>query len=343
MADYDFKLGEFYKDVQKRAAELAARKAAKSAPQDRPEPVAEVQQPQPDARDERRVEMDRRPPAVEASTPVREASVSTIPRVDVRTREVLAGASDGSSEGTGTPRPAGASEAGAARGTAASLFEDADAPQVEDFLSFLDRSRDQRGRAETVDPVLADVPEDQGTLAFSSEGTGEPRPIPPKWQREQAVVEMPQVQAKVEAPGRPAVEPVAKPVEAAVLAPEPMAQASIEPLSVQEKWDRLPHHLQTLFEVPSEEVAQNSYRKTFKESRTTLIQRLLDPQISLEEAARILNVCPTTVRRYTNKGVLKHYRTAGNQRRFRLSDVLGFMENGQRGLKSSAPAESDEG
>ena len=75
------------------------------------------------------------------------------------------------------------------------------------------------------------------------------------------------------------------------------------------------------------EVAQTSY-KPFRETREDLLHRLLDPLISLEEAARLLNVCPTTVRRYTNRGVLKHQRTAGNQRRFRLSDVLTFMESG---------------
>lgn len=74
------------------------------------------------------------------------------------------------------------------------------------------------------------------------------------------------------------------------------------------------------------EIVQNSYQE-FKESREELLQRLLDPQISLEDAARILNVCPTTIRRYTNKGLLKHLRTAGNQRRFRLSDVLALMES----------------
>ena len=74
-----------------------------------------------------------------------------------------------------------------------------------------------------------------------------------------------------------------------------------------------------------DEVAQASY-KEFRETREELLQRLLDPEVCLEDAARILNVCPTTVRRYTNRGILKHHRTAGNQRRFRLSDVLSFME-----------------
>ena len=75
-----------------------------------------------------------------------------------------------------------------------------------------------------------------------------------------------------------------------------------------------------------EEVAQNSYKRPFRESRLELIQRLLDPTLSLEDTARLLNVCPTTVRRYTNKGLLRHQRTQGDQRRFKLSDVLAFLE-----------------
>jgi len=67
------------------------------------------------------------------------------------------------------------------------------------------------------------------------------------------------------------------------------------------------------------------------ESREELVQRLLDPVLSLEEAAVLLDVCPTTVRRYTNRGVLKCYRTPGNQRRFRLSEIMSFMERRQRG------------
>lgn len=75
-----------------------------------------------------------------------------------------------------------------------------------------------------------------------------------------------------------------------------------------------------------QEVAQNSYGQ-FKETREELLQRLLDPQLTLEETARVLDVCPATVRRYTNRGLLRHFRTPGNQRRFRLSDVLAFLES----------------
>jgi excisionase family DNA binding protein len=89
---------------------------------------------------------------------------------------------------------------------------------------------------------------------------------------------------------------------------------------------RLPQHIDMLLRIPTNEVAQNSYKSPFRETREALIGRLLDPQLTLEEAARILGVCPTTVRRYTNRGMLHCHRTPGNQRRFRMSDVLQFLE-----------------
>jgi len=60
-------------------------------------------------------------------------------------------------------------------------------------------------------------------------------------------------------------------------------------------------------------------------SRAMLLARLLNPELTLRETALLLNVCPTTVRRYTNSGQLPHHRTQGNQRRFRLSDILEFV------------------
>jgi excisionase family DNA binding protein len=66
------------------------------------------------------------------------------------------------------------------------------------------------------------------------------------------------------------------------------------------------------------------------ESREELIERLLDPILSINEAAVLCGVCPASIRRYTNRGVLKCFRTPGNQRRFRLSDVLDFMERQQQ-------------
>ncbi len=63
-----------------------------------------------------------------------------------------------------------------------------------------------------------------------------------------------------------------------------------------------------------------------KQTREQLIERLLDPTLTVSETAALLGVCATTVRRYTKRGVLNCFRTPGNQRRFKLSDVLNFME-----------------
>jgi excisionase family DNA binding protein len=105
------------------------------------------------------------------------------------------------------------------------------------------------------------------------------------------------------------------------------ADQAAPPMTPDEVWSLVPRHFKALVAMSGNEIAQHSYKRAFKESRIDLIQRLLDPTISLEETARLLNVCPTTVRRYTNRGVLRHQRTVGDQRRFKLSDVLAFLES----------------
>jgi excisionase family DNA binding protein len=198
-------------------------------------------------------------------------------------------------------------------------------PEVEDYLPILRRR---------VSPPPIPIPE-------APKATVEEKPAPmPVIQRQERPQRMlfptdleptasparpapakPQVQAPVPTPVP--VKPQAKPVE-------PPAQVVAE--GSQDMWERLPRHVQLLVGLNPSEVAQRSY-KQFKETRDQLVERLLDPTLSLEDTARILNVCPTTVRRYTNKDLLKHLRTAGNQRRFRLSDVLTFMES-QAGKKA---------
>lgn len=83
-------------------------------------------------------------------------------------------------------------------------------------------------------------------------------------------------------------------------------------------------------EEPAEEPQEDRPRRA-SETRQELVQRLLDPTLTLRESALLLDVCPTTVRRYTNRGLLKCFRTPGNQRRFRLADVLDFMERREQG------------
>jgi excisionase family DNA binding protein len=75
-----------------------------------------------------------------------------------------------------------------------------------------------------------------------------------------------------------------------------------------------------------------------EESREELISRLLDPTLTLDETARLLEVCPTTVRRWTNKGALPCERSAGNQRRFKLSSIEAFL----RSRESEIPALREE-
>lgn len=66
-------------------------------------------------------------------------------------------------------------------------------------------------------------------------------------------------------------------------------------------------------------------RRPQTETREEIIRRLLDPDLALHEAAAVLNLSKATVRRYTLQGKLRCFRTAGGQRRFRLSDVLALL------------------
>jgi hypothetical protein len=90
-------------------------------------------------------------------------------------------------------------------------------------------------------------------------------------------------------------------------------------------WLSLPKNVAFLCSFFDDQVTKNYYRGEFKENRQELIRRLLDPELSLEETARLLGVCPATVRRYTNREWLAHHRTVGGQRRFRLSNIVKFV------------------
>ena len=98
--------------------------------------------------------------------------------------------------------------------------------------------------------------------------------------------------------------------------------ADVTPLS--ETRERLAVAQPALRVIPMPPRRGRGVRK--EETREELLSRLFDPTLTLEETARLLEVCPTTVRRYTNKGILPHERSPGNQRRFKLRDVLAFME-----------------
>jgi excisionase family DNA binding protein len=99
--------------------------------------------------------------------------------------------------------------------------------------------------------------------------------------------------------------------------------------------EQLPKTVTFLSSVFDDDVTAHYYVGEFKETREEMIERLLDPQLSLEETSRILGVCPATVRRYTNRGWLNHHRTSGGQRRFKLSDIVMFVDKHGRFPKAS--------
>ena len=103
-------------------------------------------------------------------------------------------------------------------------------------------------------------------------------------------------------------------------------QPAIDP-ELQDVLLRLPKNIDFLGRFYADDVTAHYYNHGFRETRQELIQRLLDPELSLEETSRLLGVCPATVRRYTNRGWLQHHRTKGGQRRFRLSNLVRFVES----------------
>lgn len=114
-------------------------------------------------------------------------------------------------------------------------------------------------------------------------------------------------------------------------APRPRRSKPAEPAAVVDEdirqlWESVPRNVEFLSRYFDDSVTSNYYRGGFRETRNEMIRRLLDPELTLEEVSRLLGVCPATVRRYTNRGWLRHHRTQGGQRRFRLSGVVRFVE-----------------
>lgn len=158
-------------------------------------------------------------------------------------------------------------------------------------------------------------------------------PIPPK----------PKPKAKVSATtatktkAKPAPKPVGEPIKVRLKktemsAPRPRKRRSPSksaPISsdLEQVMQLVPKNLKFLSTVYDDDVTQKYYSTQFREPREELIRRLVDPELSLEDTARLLGVCPATVRRYTNRGWLEHHRTKGNQRRFRLSGIVAFVES----------------
>jgi excisionase family DNA binding protein len=138
--------------------------------------------------------------------------------------------------------------------------------------------------------------------------------------------------ALAERPRAPAPSPSPDPLDGSA------ASANAPP-----ELSRASHYWELLAQIRGQESAVPGMKPRVRESREELLQRLLDPVLSLEETALLLGVCSATVRRYTNKGHLNHFRTEGNQRRFRFSDVVEFLESRAPEIEADARADREAG
>ncbi|KPJ88724.1 MAG: hypothetical protein AMS17_04395 [Spirochaetes bacterium DG_61] len=61
--------------------------------------------------------------------------------------------------------------------------------------------------------------------------------------------------------------------------------------------------------------------------KNSLLDKELNRMLSITEAAELLGVSCTSLRRYANEGRIKVYRVgSGKHRRFRKRDVLSYLE-----------------
>jgi excisionase family DNA binding protein len=74
----------------------------------------------------------------------------------------------------------------------------------------------------------------------------------------------------------------------------------------------------------NEEVMKSGYAEDLKKA---LLDRELNRMLTITEAAELLGVSCTSLRRYANEGKIKVYRVgSGKHRRFRKRDVLAYLE-----------------
>jgi excisionase family DNA binding protein len=179
--------------------------------------------------------------------------------------------------------------------------------------AFLDKDKPAKAAPKTPEEVIETMP--SITSYMSAAGTAV-QPASAKIEKE-----LEQIEAKHNGRFRKTVMSATRPRRAKEVASE----TKIDP-ALQNVWEALPKNVEFLCSFYDDSVTANYYRGEFKESRQDLIKRLMDPELTLEETSRLLGVCPATVRRYTNRHWLTHHRTAGGQRRFRLSDIVKFVE-----------------
>ncbi len=90
-------------------------------------------------------------------------------------------------------------------------------------------------------------------------------------------------------------------------------------------------------ETAARPVPSSPGRPRLERNRRQVLHRLLDPEVTLHEAALLLSVSKSTLRRYTDSGRLPSFRSPGGQRRFHLSELLAFVEETRAGDRRSGP------
>ena len=193
---------------------------------------------------------------------------------------------------------------------------------IHDWLKYVEHSKRHVGRGDGSAPPAAGPTQPSAPRgpATREPSVGSARQAPPP---ERQVP--PPVRVKREAQTLP---PSVRPIEAEQPAPQRKLRGRESQERVKELMASLDTALQTRLPLPStakEAPPRRRKRSSFSESRDGLLRRLIDPELRLREVALLLSVCPATVRRYANRGVLTAHRTAGNQRRFRLSEVVDFV------------------
>lgn len=200
---------------------------------------------------------------------------------------------------------------------------------LRDWLRYLDQQEEalSKSKSEAAKPSASSQPPAQTV-------TTQVRRRPPSWervQRHQPTVARAPVRQRVTVPKAPQPSPERTAVriatqEASIAVQEPARPGRSLWRSIRKP--RSQNRLEESFKRCLAEVAQlqdEIAKHADNNPRWQLLQRLLDPDLSVREVALLLDVCQTTIRRYTNAGLLEHYRTAGNRRRFRLSHVLRFL------------------
>ena len=202
---------------------------------------------------------------------------------------------------------------------------------MHEWLKYRDKKIKRLGGAEPseqeAEALAGGLAEELGPVAEEEElvmprGAGEPLPVAESFVDVAPLTPMPQAPPRRHAAGEQAEGPRSAREVLENLQPSADVRSRLEAVLARQR--RLP--LEEDFEGEKQ-----GRRRRPAETREQLVGRLLDPTLTLQETALLLGVCPTTVRRYTNRGALQCFRTPGNQRRFKLADVLEFMERREQG------------